>query len=144
MSNKPQTHLDNRMSEKDVFLFFNGIYGFEQHHQFGFINQTDDANNPFRLMVSLSNPDISFVVIPPTFIHDNYEIKIDDIELKELGIKDESDILVFCIVSLSHNNNSIYVNLKSPIVLSVSKKCGKQIILDNSPYEIRHIVELGN
>ncbi|QOR35365.1 flagellar assembly protein FliW [Clostridium sp. 'deep sea'] len=131
-------------SQDTVFTFKNGIYGFENHHQFGFVNQTDDIDNPFRLMVSINNPDISFVVVPPTFVHENYEIKIDDLELQELDVCDSNDIVVVCIVSLAQDGKSIYVNLKSPIVLALSKKRGKQIILDNSPYDIRHVVELGN
>lgn len=125
-----------------IFYFSKGIYGFEEHHQFEFINQTDDVNNPFRLMVSLKNPKISFIVVPPTYIHDSYEIKINDLDLLELGVKDQNDVFVLGIVSIPQEKNCLYVNLKSPIALSMSSKRGKQIILENDNYSIRHTVQL--
>ena len=129
------------LAEDIAYTFADGIYGFADYKQFVFINQTQDIANPFRLMVALDAPEVSFVVVPPTFVHENYEIKIDDAELLELGIADEQDIMVFSIVSLADNGSELYVNLKSPLVLSMSTRFGRQIILDESSYQIRHVLK---
>lgn len=128
--------------ERDVFLFEDGLYGFEQLKKYVFINQGASADHIFRLMVSVDRPEISFIVVPPTFIHDHYEVKVDDADLESLSIVDENDIMVLCIVSIAKDNKHIFVNLKSPVILSMSEKKGKQIILDSSPYEIRHIIKI--
>jgi len=135
-------HIDSKLitHNGDVFEFSEGIYGFEDLRKFTFINQSENINNPFRLMVSLERPEVSFITVPPTFVHENYEVSIDDFELEQLGIFKAEDIIVFCIVTLAKDGRSMSVNLKSPVILSMATKYGKQIILEDSQYEIRHIV----
>lgn len=138
-----KTLKENDSSLKDIYTFKEGIYGFEQLKKFVFVNQ-GNKENIFRLMISIDKPEIGFIVVPPTFVYKNYEIEICDTELENIGVKSEHDLFVLCIVTLSKDNTRIFVNLKSPLVFSSSAKSGKQVILDNSPYKIRHMISIKN
>lgn len=127
-----------------VYTFEEGLYGFEDLKKFIFTSLDEDSENIFRHMVSKDNPDVGFIVVPPHEIYDNYDIDIDDFELKKIEVLKPEDIIVLSIVLLSKSENKIYVNLKSPIILSVNSKKGKQIILDDNRYEARYAIDLPN
>lgn len=135
---------DEELFKDDIFIFEEGLYGFEDLRKFIFINTSNEEDGLFKHMVSLENPDIGFIVAPPHLIYDNYDIEIDDIELEKIGVKSIDDIIVLSIVVLSKEENKIYINLKSPVILSIPSNKGKQIILDNDLYETRHSISIVN
>jgi flagellar assembly factor FliW len=51
-------------------------------------------------------------------------------------VEDRSQIAVFSIVTLRENNQAT-VNLKAPIVVNLSNRMARQIILQNDTYSIR-------
>lgn len=126
--------------EEDVFIFENGLYGFEYLRRFIIINKSENSDNPFKLMISLDDPQISFIVVSPFEIYKEYDIEIDDLELNKIGANNPCDIVILSIVTLS--KYSISLNLKSPIILSLATNRGKQIILDDDRYDTKYIVDV--
>jgi flagellar assembly factor FliW len=124
----------------EAYYFENGIYGFENIKEYTIGKLAD--NTIFQTMEAKEDKATGFILVPPVFIDREYSIEVNDDELEDLGIKEEKDIVVLCIVSLVKGKNQIAVNLKSPLILSMSSKKGKQIILDQSSYDTRHIVDL--
>ena len=133
---------EENLFEKDIFIFENGLYGFEHLRRFVFINRSKNPDNPFKLMISLDNSNISFVVVSPFEICKDYEIDIEDLELNKIGVAQSSDIIVLSIVTLSKENISL--NLKSPIILSLATNKAKQIILKDDRYDTKHTINLLN
>lgn len=142
MHDENEMQEDENILEKDIFIFENGLYGFEYLRRFVFIDKSENSDNPFKLMVSLDNPQISFIVVPPFEIYKEYAIEIDDVELKKIGADKPCDIIILSIVTLSKNSMSL--NLKSPIILSLATNKGKQIILDDDKYDTKYIVSILN
>lgn len=130
------------MAEKKhlVIAFKEGIYGFEDLKEFSFY-KTDDEENPVTIMQSIKRPEISFLVIPPTFLMLDYEIELDKIDVLNLEIENKKDVVVLVMLNISSNNSYFSANFKSPIVFSLESRLGKQIILENSEYETKHIIE---
>lgn len=140
--NDAKEQMDEELFTDDLFIFENGLYGFEHLRRFVFVNKSKNPDNPFKLMVSLDNPEISFIVVPPFEVCSNYEIDIDDIELKKIGVSKLEHMVILCIVTLSKEN--ISTNLRSPIILSLSTNKGKQIILEDDKYETKHMINIRN
>lgn len=130
------------MAEKNhlVIAFKEGIYGFEDLKEFSFY-KTDDEENPVTIMQSIKRPEISFLVIPPTFLMLDYEIELDKIDVLNLEIENKKDVVVLVMLNISSNNSYFSANFKSPIVFSLESRLGKQIILENSEYETKYIIE---
>ena len=74
----------------------------------------------------------------PDVIVENYNVNVDDDTIKSLGINDDSDVLVLCIVRIPENFKDATVNLMAPIIINRTAGKGAQIIPENTPYNVRH------
>ncbi|WEK53901.1 MAG: flagellar assembly protein FliW [Candidatus Cohnella colombiensis] len=124
------------IQEEDVYVFPNGIPGFEQHHRFGLIEV--EEHKPFSYLQSISSPDLAFVVIDPFIIYPKYEFDLSEDFIQEIQIQSEDQILVRAIVSVHDNLNDATVNLVAPIVLNANERKGKQLILTHGDYSTKH------
>ena len=60
------------ISDKDVMVFDEGLPGFQDMHKFTIIN---DENNTFiSYLQSLDSEDVCFIMIPPVFALQDYDI----------------------------------------------------------------------
>jgi flagellar assembly factor FliW len=59
---------------------------------------------------------------------------------QEMQLHNESDAMIFSIVSVNGISEEITINLLAPVVINVVKKLGKQIILDLSDYQTKHTI----
>ncbi|RNB90112.1 flagellar assembly protein FliW [Brevibacillus nitrificans] len=115
-------------------LFFeDGIPGFS-HLQFFQLLQEEES--PFFLIRSTEETEVGFWVIDPFSFFRGYEIGLSDLVKEALRVEDRSQIAVFSIVTLRENNQAT-VNLKAPIVVNLSNRMARQIILQNDTYSIR-------
>lgn len=125
------------IEESDVLDFYDGIPGFEYIKKFILI-KTEDEESPFQWLQAVDHPEYSFVVINPFKVVDDYTIDVPDSDIESLGIEDPSDIMVFCIVVIPEDMAKMTANLKGPVIINTRLRRGKQVLLENSPYSIRH------
>jgi flagellar assembly factor FliW len=90
--------------------------------------------SPFRLL-SCIEPSLSFVVVSPYHILEDYSIELEEKVLKTLGRDNAIDnIAILCIVRL--DNHTLYVNLRSPLIINVKNGFFTQIILQSESYGV--------
>jgi len=133
----------NELKESLIVEFKDGIYGFNNLTEFVFY-KTDDENSPITIMQSTQNPNINFLVIPPTLIEPDYEVELDSFDIEDMKITSEKEVVVLAILTVIQDKQYISANLKSPIIFSLKSKLGKQIIFDDSKYRTKHIVKIEN
>lgn len=115
-------------------LFFeDGIPGFS-HLQFFQLMQEEES--PFYLIQSIEEADVGFWVIDPFSFFSSYQFELSGTAKEALRVEDESQIAVFTIVTIRGNNQAT-VNLKAPIVVNLSNRMSRQIILQDDTYSIR-------
>lgn len=115
-------------------LFFeDGIPGFS-HLQFFQLMQEEES--PFFLIQSTEEKDVGFWVIDPFSFFLDYKFELSDLAKGALRIEGQSQIAVFSIVTIRGNNQAT-VNLKAPIVVNLSNRMGRQVILQEDTYSIR-------
>ncbi|MFB5759870.1 flagellar assembly protein FliW [Paenibacillus medicaginis] len=119
---------------QDIFYFSKGLPGFEELHGF-YLQQ---HNELFSLLSAVDKPDVSFITVNPFDFHTDYEFKLTEQITDELGIRDESQVAVRCIVTWHSQRSLTTVNLLAPIIFNAEKHTGKQIILQNTPYTTKH------
>ncbi len=124
------------IDESSIIKFQGGIPGFEALEGYTLL---DLEGKKFRCLQSIDDKEICFLVINPWDYFKEYEISLSDSETNELEIKDQKQVLVFNILTV-HGSN-ITTNLSAPIIINVLNNKGKQIVLTNSKYSIREIVE---
>jgi flagellar assembly factor FliW len=110
------------------------ILGFEEYDDYVMQDAFGEAS-PFRLLSCNSAP-ISFVVVNPYYIVDDYSFEVEDGTINNLKLEGNfaEDIAVLSIVR--PNDNTLYVNLRSPLVINTKNGHFAQVILQNETYGV--------
>lgn len=127
------------IEESDILSFKEGLPGFEYIKKFMLI-KPEDAKSPFLWLQSVDHPEFTFVVVDPFKVKEDYTIDVPDSDIAALGIEDPAEILVFCIVVIPEDVSKMTANLKGPVIINTKLRKGKQVLLENSPYSIRHFL----
>ena len=115
--------------------FKKGLPGFENLKKFDLTNIEENAN--YKMLQSVES-EISFVTTDPFEIYSEYEINLSEEVIKELEIKEPSDVLVLSIITLGKTLQQSTINLKAPIVINMKNNLAKQYILQSENYDTKH------
>ncbi len=110
------------------------IIGFEEYEEYTIENVFGEIS-PFRLLSCLKAP-LSFVVVSPYYILENYSFELEENILKTLEVDGNSieNVAVLCIVR--PHNHILYVNLRSPIIVNTKSGIFTQTILQDESYGV--------
>lgn len=122
---------------KSVLHFPRGLYGFENHTDFIL---SESEYRPFMWLQSASEKSLSFLTVDPFLFFPDYELDVDDESIKDIGVKDASDVLVISIVTLSSKDNHTHItaNLQGPLIINKNNKKGMQIVLPDPRWSTKH------
>lgn len=116
--------------------FKKGIPGFENFKNFKILDLED--NKQFKILQSMEEKNISFVVTSPFEIYKEYVIDLNDEIIKELDIQNSEDVLVLSIITLGETLEKSTLNLKAPLIINIKNNLGRQLILQSEKYETKH------
>lgn len=110
------------------------VLGFEECREY-VLRPAFGESSPFRLLES-GDASVSFVAVNPYFIFDDYSFELEDTLMKELFAMGNcaEDIAVLCLVR--SDEKSLYVNLRSPLVINTRRGVFAQTILQNEQYSV--------
>jgi flagellar assembly factor FliW len=112
-------------AETGVELHFPaGLLGFEANEHFRLIR--DEDLEPYQWMKGLDDEQ-AFLVIPPGYVVDNYNIEISDEDQALLNLKNPDDAMVLNIATW-HPDETVTINLKGPIVYNKDTLQARQVI----------------
>ena len=122
---------------KSVLHFPQGLYGFENHTDFIL---SASEYKPFMWLQSVSEESLSFLTVDPFLFFSDYELDVDDESIKDIGVKDASDVLVISIVTLSSKDKHTHItaNLQGPLIINKNNKKGMQIVLPDPRWSTKH------
>jgi len=115
------------IAEDSIISFPEGILGFEEHRRFAILSceQTD----PVQWLHSIDDPGISLPIINPFLLKSDYNIEVDDSELKPLKTSVEEDIIVYCVTVLPNELKDVTINFAAPILINYKRNVGKQVVM---------------
>ena len=121
--------------EKDKLIeMLEGMLGFSER-RFVLLSP---GNGPFHWLQSVDNSDLAFVVVDPKTSIADYEVKLTVDENKKLGLSQETEIVVLCVVTMSKNPHDITMNLMGPIIMNPANMTAIQVVLESGKYSTRH------
>lgn len=131
------------VNEEDVIVFPAGIPGFPDVHKYLILEHSDEG--VFHILQGVDDPAVAFILIDPrTFVPD-YTVEVVRDEVEELQLEEDDEAVVLAIVTVPPGNPSaMTVNLQAPIVLNARTRIGRQVVLTDSPYSIRHPLLVGD
>ena len=120
---------DAKAVETGSELYFaSGLLGFELNKQFELI--TDPELSPYQWLKGM-DADQSFLVIPPSYVVENYSIDLADEDVALLGLENPDDAVVLNIATY-HVDETVTVNLKGPLVYNTTTKAARQVVPRNA------------
>jgi len=123
------------VKSEDIVIFPDGPLGFPDCTRFTFIDE--DRAVPFRMLQSLDNPALAFVVVDPLIARADYHFDVTREDLKLIKAESTENLLVYCIVTTSRNIHEVTVNLQGPLVISPNHRLGHQFVLVDTEYTTR-------
>lgn len=135
---KTRNYGDISPAEDDIIKFTEGMYGFEKYEKYVILK--DKPEDDIMYLQSIDNENLSFVLIDPFVIINKYNPSVNDDDLKELKVKNESGLRFLLVAIITKDIQNSVVNLKSPIAINPELKIAKQVILENLEYPLRYPV----
>ena len=116
-------------TEDDVITFPLGIIGFEGARQFVIYSRPE--HEPFHWMACIQKPDLQFVLVNPLLFHSDYDPVIPSHELKDLDVRNPSELLLYTIVTVAEDMRDSTANLAGPLFVNIRTRQGRQIPIDD-------------
>ncbi|MBP1925760.1 flagellar assembly factor FliW [Sedimentibacter acidaminivorans] len=136
MNIKTRSFGDISISEDDIIIFTEGMYGFEEYKKYIILKDTPEDD--IMYLQSVDNKDLSFVLIDPFVVINNYEPNVEIDDLEKLDVQEKSQLRFLLVAIISKEIENSVVNLKSPIAINTDLNIAKQIILENLEYPLRY------
>lgn len=124
------------VADKDILTFHAGLPGFPEEKLFAFLLYQPDS--PFAFLQSLTNPDLTFMIVEPFTFFADYDFELAEEVVEELGITEENAPQIFNVVRVPEQVAEITVNLAAPIIVNWQKKMAVQYVIDKTTYQVRH------
>jgi flagellar assembly factor FliW len=121
----------------DKILYFKeGLPGFPQHHRFAVLS-FDDLK-PFEYLQALDDPPVAFLVIDPLLVLTGYKMDLSEVDLADLTSADPAELTVYVVATVPEDPRNATVNLFAPIVINEQNRSGRQFLLHESGYSVKH------
>ena len=122
------------VDDQRLISFPGGILGFPHNPVFALV-QTG-ANSGFYWLQAVDRAELAFVVCDPRLFVADYQVPIRREELEALGLDEATGAQVFVIVNKI--DDLLTGNLQGPLVINVTTRQGKQLVLSDKRYSTRH------
>jgi flagellar assembly factor FliW len=132
------------VEEGQVLRLPEGIIGFPEWTRFILLDHREGS--PFRWFQSVENHDLAFVLMNPLELVSDYDIDLSPEDSRLLQVdQPAAEIQALVVVNISKQSpREITANLMAPVVINSEKKIGKQVILYQTDYSVRHSVPTRN
>ncbi|MBN2652254.1 MAG: flagellar assembly protein FliW [Spirochaetales bacterium] len=126
------------IEESQIINFPFGIPGFEDYTEFALL---DAEQHSFFWLQSLKKIEVAFVLVDPQMFRPDYFLNISSFDLKSIDIDESApDMLILSIVTIRENSD-MTANLAGPIIVNRLNKKARQVINDDSRWQIRHSIK---
>lgn len=120
-----------------------GLLGFAEYRHFGLAEMPQPELADFRLLQSLQDEKLSFIVTPIKI--DGGEVAREDLEDAALSVGIPVDSAAFVLIVTIRpmpEGSNVTVNLRAPLVIDVNRAVARQIVMANSSYPIQQPIQL--
>jgi len=113
-----------------------GVFGFPEYKKFCLVDPGDETL--ILWLQSLENLEIAFPMLEPKIFKRDYSARLSAAELRELKLENINQSAVFSILTIPEDVTQMTANLKAPLVINLREQIGKQVVLQENEYNIKH------
>ena len=114
--------------------FSEGLIGFECATEF--VLSSSRVIYPFKVLQSLDDLTITFIVADPRFFFKDYHFELSSADIDLLKLSSREEAAVLSILLVPKDPLKMTANLLAPLVMNEKERLGKQVILHNSSYPV--------
>lgn len=122
----------------EIITFPEGILGFPELQRYCLVDPGDDTL--ILWMQSLDDANVAFPVLEPKIFKNDYIVKLSSQELKQLKLDNINQSIVFTILTIPKDVTQMTANLKAPIVVNLRDQVGRQVVLQENEYTLKHLM----
>ena len=127
---------DLEVPEDKIITFKEGLPGFPQIRRFAVLEL--EELKPFQYLQALDDPPISLFIINPFMVDPTYEFRLADSDMEDINSTNSTELAVYAVATIPEDPNGATLNLMAPIVINDKGRFGKQVILHESKYSVKH------
>ena len=126
------------IQDKDVLMFPDALYGFDQEKEFILLPLDPKIESPMEWLQSMKTRELAFIVTDPFLFVPGYEMVLSDSERTQLEIESTESVIVRVIVTIPKVHTEMTANLVAPLVINQKNRLAKQVVLTNAEYDTKH------
>ena len=124
--------------DKEILLFPDALYGFDQEKEFALLPLDPEIDSPMEWLQSLKTRELAFIVTNPFLFVPEYKMVLSDSERTQLEIESTESVVVRVIVTIPKVHTEMTANLVAPLVINQKNCLAKQIVLTSTEYDTKH------
>jgi flagellar assembly factor FliW len=121
------------IDEGSIISVPDGLLGFDGRTRFALIPA--DELGAYSWFHSIDDPALAFLVVVPSFFFDDYAPDLSAEDVNALQVEEAADVQVVCLVTIT--DDDITANLLGPVVINVSARLGRQVVLTDQGFGTR-------
>ncbi len=125
-----------------VISFKEGLPGFPNLRRFTVLEM--DELKPFQYLQALDDPPIALLVVNPFLVDAGYKFQLAESDMQEIRSREAEGVSVYAVATVPENPEDATLNLMAPIVINHRERLGKQVVLHQSSYQVRHPLFAGS
>jgi len=130
---------EKSIGTKESLMFFpEGIIGFSDHKEFEIV--CDKSKEPFVWMKSIKDNSLAFIIIDPKEFKQEYNPVLSISDKAALQIDNLAECSIYSLVCVPKQSDEISANLLAPIIINKNTKIGRQVILQEQDYSVKHLI----
>lgn len=119
-----------------ILDFSQGIMGFPEEKRFALMEYKPDS--PFYFLQSLTDPDLTFLMINPFAFFNDYEFDMDDALMTEIGVTADNPPTVFNIATVKDKIENMTVNLAGPVLVNLRDRKAAQWVIEKTQFPTKY------
>jgi flagellar assembly factor FliW len=121
-----------------VVVFPAGLLAFEDLHEY--LRVEPEALAPLAFLVACQDPEVAFPILPAAMCLAGYAPSFPAEALAAIGAGERDPLEVLAICAQAPDTGVLHANLRGPVLINPATRLGCQVVLHDSPYELRHLL----
>jgi flagellar assembly factor FliW len=128
------------LPESQIFAFERGLLGFPEATSFALVPARQAG---LFWLQSLDFEALTFLLADPFPLVEGYALELNGAGFDSGAAGDPSQVLVLTILTLPRApGQTATANLQGPLAFHLQRRLGRQVVLQDSPFSVRHPVQL--
>lgn len=123
------------VADDRVVHFPEGLPGFPDSRRFALLGEPGGL---FLWLQSVDEPEVALPVVDPFALFDDYEVPLDPADVELLSVTSPQEVAVLVVVTVRSDPLQATANLAAPILVNTARRLGRQKVLADSSYSVRH------